>query len=332
LATDSRASSLESEVAQTDIAAAISPSGRPAFQATEGAGRSVTSSLKKHLSCVRLDEVLVLQGSPVLGAVFAMGTLSWTHAPFMGALFLGSCALVAHVYLFNDLSGMRHDLNDTRRAVGVFARRGIGPRTVGALCLAFLGLSAVLLSVIGPQAVLIAAAIALLSAAYSGNRLHAKGVPLSSSLCHLAGGGLHFLLGYSTFSPIDHRGLAIAPFFALMFAAGHLTHEARDFEADRANGVTTNAVAFGARRAFEAGLVAFALAHLVLFGLAAVALVPPVLVAVLCFSPLHFHWARRALADGLSYDSLALLRRRYRRLYAVLGLLILAAEITWGAR
>jgi 4-hydroxybenzoate polyprenyltransferase len=323
---------MESEVAQTDVAAALPPSGRPASRAKDGASPSLTSSLKKHLTCVRLDEVLVLQGSPVLGAVFALGTLSWTHALSMAALFLGSCALVAHVYLFNDLSGMRHDLNDARRTVGVFARRGIGPSTVGVLCLAFLGLSALLLSVIGPQTVLIAAAIALLSAAYSGNQFQAKGVPLLSSLCHLAGGALHFLLGYSAFSAIDPRGLAIAPFFALMFAAGHLTQEARDFEADRANGVTTNAVAFGARRAFEAGLVAFGLAHLVLVGLAAVGLVPPVLVAVLCFSPLHFHWARRSLTDGLSYDSLVLLRRRYRRLYAVLGLLILAAELTWGAR
>ena len=117
-----------------------------------------------------------------------------------------------------------------------------------------------------------------------------------------------------------------------MFAGGHLIQETRDREADRANGVTTNAVAFGARRAFEAGLLAFALAHLVLVGLAVVALVPPVLVAVLAFSPLHFHWARQSLADGLSYDSLRLLRRRYRRLYAVLGLLILTAQITWVAR
>ena len=323
---------MESDVAKADGAAALPPSRRPAFRAIVGTSPSVASSVRKYLRCVRLDEVVVLQGSPALGAVFAMRTLSWTHALAMAALLAGSCALVAHVFLFNDLSGMRHDLNDPRRTAGVFARRGIGPRTVGALCLAFLGLSAVLLSVIGHHAVLIAAAIAVLSAAYSGNRLHAKGVPLLSSLCHLAGGGLHFLLGYSAFSPIDHRGLAIAPFFALMFAAGHLTQETRDWEADRANGVTTNAVAFGARRAFEAGLLAFALAHLVLVGLAVVALVPPVLVAVLAFSPLHFHWARQSLADGLSYDSLRLLRRRYRRLYAVLGLLILTAQITWVAR
>jgi 4-hydroxybenzoate polyprenyltransferase len=249
----------------------------------------------------------------------------------MTALLAGSCALVAHVFLFNDLSGMSHDLNDPRRTAGVFARRGIGARAMRALCLAFLGSSAVLLSLVGHRTVLIAAAIAALSAVYSGSRCHVKGIPLLSSLWHLVGGTLHFLLGYSAFSPIDHRGLAIAPFFGLMFAAGHLTQETRDWEADRANGVTTNAVTFGARRTFRAGLATFMLAHLVLFVLAAFAVVPRVLVAVLAFSPLHSYWARKALADGLSYDSVRLLRRRYRRLYAVLGVLIVTAQIAQAA-
>jgi 4-hydroxybenzoate polyprenyltransferase len=314
---------MESNVARTGCAPDSSALGRQS--------RVSVASLRTYLRCVRFDEVLVLQGSPGLGAVLAIGSPAWSQAVPMTALLAGSCALVAHVFLFNDVSGMSHDLKDPRRTAGVFARRGIGTGAMRALCLAFLGLSAVLLSLIGPRTALIAAAIAALSAVYSGTRCHVKGVPLLSSLCHLVGGTLHFLLGYAVFSPIDHRGLAIAPFFGLMFAAGHLTQEARDCEADRANGVTTNAVTFGARRAFQAGLATFALAHLVLAALAACDLVPRVLVAVLAFSPLHFYWARKALADGLSYESIRLLRRRYRRLYAVLGLLILTAQIARAA-
>jgi 4-hydroxybenzoate polyprenyltransferase len=249
----------------------------------------------------------------------------------MTALLAGSCALVAHVFLFNDLSGMNHDVNDPRRTADVFTRRGIGTGAMRALCLAFFASSVVLLSLVGRRTALIAVAIAALSAVYSGRRCHLKGIPLLSSLCHLVGGTLHFLLGYSAFSPIDHRGLAIAPFFGLMFAAGHLTQETRDWEADRANGVTTNAVTFGAGRTFRVGLAAFVLAHLVLFVLAAFAVVPRVLVVVLAFTPLHLYWARKALADGLSYDSIRLLRGRYRRLYAVLGVLILTAQIAQAA-
>jgi 4-hydroxybenzoate polyprenyltransferase len=280
---------------------------------------------------VRLDEVVVLQGSPALGAVLAIASPRWSQAVPMIVLLAGSCALVAHVFLFNDLSGMSHDLNDPRRTAGVFARRGIGTSAMRALCLAFLVSSLVLLSLGGRRTALMAAAIAALSAVYSGSRWHVKGVPLLSSLCHLVGGTLHFLLGYSVFSPIDPRGLAIAPFFGLMFAAGHLTQEAQDWEADRANGVTTNAVTFGARRTFEVGMATFVLAHLALFVLAAFAVVPRVLVVVAAFTPLHVHWARKALADGLSYDSIRLVRRRYRRLYAVLGVLILTAQIAQAA-
>lgn len=289
------------------------------------------STLTRHLRCVRFDEVVVLQGAPALGAAFSMGVPAWPDALPLAVFAAGSCALVAHVFLFNDLSGISDDLNDPRRTEDVFARRGIGTRTIATLCVATLGLSAVLLSVVGRRTVVIAMAIAALSALYSGRRWHVKGVAIGSTVCHLVGGTLHFLLGYSVFGPIDGRALAVAPFFGLMFAAGHLTQETQDRDADRSNGVTTNAVAYGARRAFVAGLALFALAHGLLFGLAVLGVVPHVLVAVLVCSLLHFYWARKTLATGLSYDSVLDLRRRYRLLYAFFGVLMLTAEIARAA-
>jgi 4-hydroxybenzoate polyprenyltransferase len=287
----------------------------------------VASTLNRHLRCVRFDEVLVLQGAPGLGAAFAIGALTWSQALPLAAFVAGSCALVAHVFLYNDLSGIAHDLNDPQRARDVFVRRGIETTTVDALCVASLILCAVLLSFVGLRTVVIAMAIAALSALYSGRRWHMKSVAVGSTVCHLVGGALHFLLGYSVFSAIDGRALAIAPFFGLMFAAGHLTQETRDRDADRANGVMTNAVAFGGRGAFLAGLALFALAHLLLFGLAVFGVVPRVLVAVLGCSLLHSYWARKTLASGLTYDGIRDLRQRYRLLYAFLGLLMLTAEI-----
>ena len=55
-----------------------------------------------------------------------------------------------------------------------------------------------------------------------------KGVPLASYRLYIATAFVHFLMGYSVFRELDGRSLGIASFFALMFAAGHLTHEARD--------------------------------------------------------------------------------------------------------
>ena len=287
----------------------------------------MAGTLIRYLRCIRFDEVVVLQGAPALGAVFAMGVPEWSDAVPLLAFGAGSCALVAHVFLFNDLSGVAHDLNDPRRTEAVFVRRGVGTSMVGALAVALLVVSAALLGVVGARTVLIAMAIAALSALYSGRRWHMKGVAVGSTVCHLAGGALHFLLGYSVFSPIDGRALAIAPFFGLMFAAGHLTQETRDRDADRANGVTTNAVTFGARRAFAASLTLFALAHGLLFTLAVLGVVPRVLVGVVAWSVLHAYWARQTLAAGLTYDGVCDLRQKYRVLYAALGALMLTAEI-----
>src|SRR5260370_254940 len=86
-----------------------------------------------------------------------------------------------------------------------------------------------------------------------------------SSLPHLIGGMFHFLLGYAVFTSIDYRAVFIAVFFALTFAAGHLNHEVRDFELDRKNNARTNAVAFGKRATFIAGLIVFSCAYLCLF-------------------------------------------------------------------
>src|SRR6185436_13822618 len=96
----------------------------------------------------------------------------------------------------------------------------------------------------GPRTLALALAIAGLSAIYSLPPCHAKGVPVLGSFLHLAGGVLHFHLGYLLFGAFGGRSLALSMFFALTFTAGHLTQEVRDHDADLLNGIRTNAVAF----------------------------------------------------------------------------------------
>ena len=62
----------------------------------------------------------------------------------------------------------------------------------------------------------------MLSTLYSLPWFDWKGRPLLSSAAHLIGGVLHFLLGYSLGGRLDGRGLVIAVFFALIFAAPDL--------------------------------------------------------------------------------------------------------------
>ena len=76
-------------------------------------------------------------------------------------------------------------------------------------------------------------------------------MPLVSSVSHFIGGLLHFWLGYSLFSPIDRRAILIAPFFALIFMAGHANQEVQDQDVlIRKGRIRTNAVVFGKTAVF----------------------------------------------------------------------------------
>src|ERR1700693_4697964 len=166
-------------------------------------------SLSPLLSCIRFDEALVLQGSPLLGAAFSIGSLTGGRAVALAVFAAASFCLAAHVFVLNDWSGMRADSRDPNRAADVFLSKGIGHTWIRYLWIALLALSLLLLIPFGPRALTIALAIAGLSALYSAPAFHMKGVPLLNTALHLIGGLLHFLLGYSLFRPVDGRSLEI---------------------------------------------------------------------------------------------------------------------------
>jgi 4-hydroxybenzoate polyprenyltransferase len=270
----------------------------------------------RSLSWIRLDELLVLQGPPLLGAAFAMGRPTYEKTAALAVFTAASCLLVAHVRALNDWSEMRADHGDSR---------ALSRRDMSALWICLLVASLLLLIPFGLRTLAIALAIAVLSAVYSAPPYRAKGIPVLNSAIHLTGGVLHFLLGYSLFRVIDLRGLEIAFFFALTFVAGHLTQEVRDHDEDLLNGIGTNAVRFGKTRTFTAGLAVFTVADLLLVLLVARGIVPRALVLVAGLYPLHLYWSLSALRAGLTSKSTRLLQRRYRMLYAGIGVLTVGA-------
>lgn len=283
----------------------------------------------RYLSCLRLPEILVLQGSPLLGAAFAIGYPTPESLGLLAILTLANVCLVAHIFLLNDWAGLTTDLADPNRAAGVFTVRGVSRGEIGALAAGLLALSLLLFSRLTPSTLYLALAIATLSALYSLPRFNWKGKPLLSSAAHLAGGVLHFLLGYSLGGALDRRGLALATFFALTFAAGHLTQELRDHQGDVLNAIRTNAVIFGQRRAFAASLTLFTLAYALLFFLTFQGILPRPLAVLVVLYLLHLRWSLKTLAEGLTYASIRRLQARYRALYALIGLAIVIA--LWGA-
>ena len=275
---------------------------------------------------VRCRDILVLQGPPLLGALFAMrADPSATVAPLLPFI-PASVLLVAHVFTFNDWAGTPADANDPGRPAAAFLARAVSPGAMLGFSLVLLAAALLMFALLPVQTLWLAIAIAALGIAYSHPVLNAKDAPILSSAVHLIGGILHFLLGYSLCAAVDRQSVLIALFFALTFVAGHLNHEVRDHEVDRLNGVRTNAVRFGKRQAFLAGAAVFTLAYVVLGWLAAAGAIPawigwlaPPLYAV------HLFWSLRAWRAGLIAGSVRTLRTAYHVLYGVLGLAMASA-------
>ena len=287
--------------------------------------RPILGSLRSATSFIRYREGLLMQGAPLLGAAFAIGRLTPDKVAALGVLAVASFLLIVHVFLMNDWAGMAGDLRDPHRTARALATDSLGRRAVADLGIVVLLVSLLLFALLEARTLLIALAIAFLSALYSMPRPSGKGIPLLSSAVHLSGGILHFLLGYSLFSPIDPRGLSIAVFFGLTITAGHWNHEARDLDADLLNGIRTNAVAFGREKAFLASAALFAVAYAYLTVLAGRGLVPRPLRFVGLLYPLQFCASWATLRSGLCFQSIRRLQIWYRALFAVIGLGMLAA-------
>lgn len=260
-----------------------------------------------------------------MGAAFSVGEI--TASKLLAILFFAAASflLVAHIWTFNDWAGLASDRNDPNKSADVFSVRGVSPHGILLFSLGLLVSSLLLFTLLSWLTLLLAAAIAALGVFYSHPFFNAKGTPLLSSLPHLIGGMLHFLLGYSLFGGIDGRGSLIALFFALTFTAGHLNQEVRDYDGDRLSGLSTNAVAFGKTTTFLAGLVLFTLAYGNLFFLAYAGIAPRVLeVLPLVLYPVHLFWSLSTLRGGLTFARVSRFQSRYRMLYALIGLSMVA--------
>jgi len=278
-------------------------------------GRLRSSALLRH---IRFDEVFVLQGTPLMGVVFSIGTITAGKLEMLLLFLFGSILLVAHVFTLNDWADVAHGLKAPDPQVP--------SRRLFWFSLSLLIASLLAFALIGLRVVILGLIVAALGFFYSHPKLNAKGTPVASSIPHLVGGLFHFLLGYAVFLPIDERGILIALFFALTFMAGHLNHEVRDFDLDSHNNARTNAVAFGKRPAFLAGLIVFTFAYLCLFVLGWFRFIPrPLTFLALLFYPLHLFWSLRALRSQLSPEKLDRFQIQYRVLYAVIGISMLCS-------
>ncbi len=253
----------------------------------------------RHLGSTRGVEVCALQASPLLGAYLA--GLGVENLSRLGLLLLGSTALTAHVFLFNDWVDYSRDTRDLRRAS--FSVNGISRDHIARVAIALLILANIAFAAAGhvggalrlrdrqPQrAVFVFAA--------SRQEHAARGIARSPGRrsAPLPAG----LLGRSRRGRERRRP---QPRLRVGVRRRPSTQEVRDYEFDRANGIRTAAVTFGCRRGFLASFCLFTTAYLLIVGLAAIGVLPKILLASTILWLLQARWSLQALRRGLGYRS-----------------------------
>jgi 4-hydroxybenzoate polyprenyltransferase len=281
------------------------------------------------LVALRLPDLLVLQGPPLLGLAFTQWTVTSQAAISLLLFLLANSLLLAYVFHLNDSEGLAADSKDPNKVRATSVATAIGCREMRLFSIGLGCLGLFFFSLLSLRVLLLAVSIAVLALAYSSRAIHAKGVPILSSGVHLAGGVLLFLLGYALFGEVDRRGLLIGLYFALIFVAGHLNQEVRDYEADRRSGIVTNAVRFGKRRTFLAGFLVFTCSYGYLLWLSILGILPSRVWGILFFYPVHDVLFWRTFRGNLTFEGISRFRVHYRVLYALVGVALVV--IMWSS-
>src|ERR1700682_724164 len=171
-----------------------------------------SSHLAQLFRCIRWADVLILQGAPVLGIAFSIGPIIATKLIASSIFGAGSLLLVAHVFTLNDWADFRRGVHHSNRAMLQLESRNITPRLLLVFSFLLLLVSLLFFLFLSGRCLLLAVVIAALGIFYSHPALNAKSMPIVSTLLHLVGGLLYFLLGYALFSAIDLRGVLIGLF------------------------------------------------------------------------------------------------------------------------
>ncbi len=245
----------------------------------------------------------------------------------MGAIALFASAsfmMVAHVFCFNDWSDLKDDSKAASKADLVFTAHQVKPGQMLAFSI-LLGLGGVvIMTLISLQMGALALGMIATSLVYSHPKIRGKGIPIVSSILHFVGQVMQFLLGYTMFAGMESTGLMISIYFAMIFVAGHLNQETRDFDDDLKSGIQTNAVFFGQRVMFYFSFALFSLSFFYLGWLAYNGGIYSEIGYLVAFYPLYAFFFFKTLLNGLSFKSIKRLEFAYRIVFAVIGLCIIS--------
>ncbi len=279
--------------------------------------------LKTWSSCIRYQDAFVALMPAVVGIIFSLEYLNFETGFKILYCTIGTFFLMVHIFSFNDWADMVADHQDPKKE-NSFLTKDITEMEMLSLAVISALASLLIFVFLSRQLFMLAILGIALSTVYSfpNTRFQGKRIPFLSSILHMAGSSIAFLLGYALFSKIDARGIYIGFYFSLLFVAGHLMQEVQDFDGDRLNGTRTHAVRFGQGPTFITANVLFTLSYIYIFWLAQTGIVPSVLKYLLLFYPVHIIMVWQVSRNGLDYHNMRQLRDRYRLLYGLIVLII----------
>jgi len=267
---------------------------------------------------LRLGESALLQGTPFFGIVFGLD--NWLHHYELVLMTLAGSFLITNgIFILNDITDLKHDTLSTDKAQRFRYLTNIGVRKLIAI-VSFNCAGGMLLIIIANYvSAWYAGGILLAGLTYSLGPFRSKEIPIASSLTHLIGGVLHFLVGFSLGDSPAVNGILIGIFFGGIFMAGHFIQEIRDFDLDMKSGVRTNAVYFGRQKTFFISLILFLFFPIYSALLVYIGIPPASLNMALITIPIVLLSARFPLRDDLSRSSILGFQKAYRITFAALG-------------
>lgn len=286
--------------------------------------------LSSLFSSIRYRDAFIFQAPAITGMLIFFPDLSPTTGRQALLLAVGSFLLMAYIFVFNDWADFHSDrfvLQNSGQTLLDHKAITHQQMLILAVFLALIG--ALTVALVSTTLIPIIALIIIFGLFYSLpiRGVQGKGIPVFSSFLHFSGILLTFLLGSTTFAPIDTRAIMIGSYFGILITAGHLVQEVQDYGGDYSNHIQTNAVWFGQKPVFIVSFIAFGISFLFLYWLAQAGLAPDSIKYTMLLFPIYSVWAFRIYRSGLKSESVKGLRNRYRILFAVIIFFLLSGVL-----
>lgn len=272
-----------------------------------------------YIRSIRYQEVCVFLGAPLLGVLFSVTSLTVEVIFKMGLLVIAVMGCGCSVIIFNDIWGKDTDKYDERKSSPLLSGEASSEQ-LNLISFAFLAVGFSTCIFFPMRTLISGAALAAILNIYSHPYLFLKGKPGMSSLAHFISGMLLFLVGYSIFKHIDLSSVLISIYFGIIFTAGHMNHEIKDYTGDRKAGVMTNAVRFGRKNMLISSFVLFSLSTFYFYILGLLSVIPEVISVIpFILYPSYCVSFFRTYKRGMTFKNMCRFRRQYRIMYGIIG-------------